>query len=458
MKFPQLTPKHWLTGLCRPLLPGLTLILALLTGFSAQAAVKPCQNLLEQTSYYSTTPTAVHQRITTNFTKASKQQSVAIVDQVPGQHGGSRLVVRRTGAKWLAQYATFKFDVQGDPRWFIGAFGEDLARYFGFEIIDTKQMTIPDPVEFQNAIEKVNKELVAQSLEPIGISIVADDTSEAPLTQYLDHISESRLPFAAGGHHLVHDMSFHSGVIFTPTRFLEIARKRVRFVLDFVQFLKAQNDPSVQVTPEVVSYIKSFLVNGIDNGVGFGNLFLIAEQSDDPQVQTSIASLIQTMTQVRTDHDLNYSADELSTVPTAYLVLGSFGGYRHHRLSPVVYSVPSQKYESFTLETYTKDLIKQFLLAHERVKNYRLPSRKAAELAVTFSNSVDEQMELFKATPEGSEFDFDLTRTFSSQLDFSTPASVAMRALDASTDIQEEHLLRVKEIESAVRALQSEAH
>ena len=80
-------------------------------------------------------PSTQHELVATNFRRASDSATVEVQSSTPGTHGGQIITLVRSGDSWLSRFATNDYDVQGDPRWFIAAFGEEAASFFGFNII-----------------------------------------------------------------------------------------------------------------------------------------------------------------------------------------------------------------------------------------------------------------------------------------------------------------------------------
>lgn len=378
--------------------------------------------------------------ISIDFHKAPTQKSVLSIETRKGQHGGDVYVLKKTGQKWFSQYQTFIFDLQGDPRWFIGAVGEKVARFFGFEIINENLLVIPSAEEFQRAIHKVNVRLRERGQEEIAVQIVAEDTKS--LQRYVDLFMSDQLRFAEKDHHLVHDMSFHSGVIFTPRRLHLAAQKRVKFVRDFYHFLSKDKDEFSAMTSEIKKYVELLLTRGIDNGTAFGNLILIAENSQNAKVIQNITSLVSRMS------DSDVKSEDLAVVPAAHLVFGVTGTSDvRHRNQSELYSMPQEQSASITLEYYALDLLTKIYLAENQSSSRPIDSYKLARY-------IKQKMDEFKATNEGKEFGFNLATVFSPHLDYAISHEGVQLGTQDALNLKQEYLTRAKEIAAAVLSIQ----
>ncbi len=158
---------------------------------------------------------------------SNKRPSVDVVGAVAGYHGGIRhLLKRRYGLEWRSDYESMPDAVQGDPRWFIFAVGEEVAKFFGFEMLSHDLMTAPDAAELAGAIRKVNEVLIAAGKEPIRIHFV--DAESIPLTalQYAVHAARGEIPIARSGPVVIHDSSYHMLILYAPPPYMERARTR----------------------------------------------------------------------------------------------------------------------------------------------------------------------------------------------------------------------------------------
>lgn len=378
--------------------------------------------------------------ISIDFHRAPKEKSVLSIETRKGQHGGDVYLLKKTGQKWFSQFQTFTFDLQGDPRWFIGALGEKVARFFGFEIIDENYLLIPSADEFQRAINKVNVRLKEQGKETIEIQIVSEETKS--MQRYLDLFLSDRLRFAEKDHHLVHDMSFHSGVILTPRRLHLAAQKRLQFVLDFYNFLSKDKGEYGALAAETKKDIELLLTRGVDNGTAFGNLVLIAENSQNVTVRQNITSLVSRMS------DAEVKSEDLAVVPAAHLVFG-VTGTSDVKLSnkSAVYSMPHEESASITLEYYTIDLMTKVYFAQNQ------SSSKAIE-PYQIARYLKQKMDEFKTTDQGKDYNFNLATVFSPHLDYAISYEGVQLGKQDALNLKQEYLERAKEIVGAVLSIQ----
>lgn len=258
-------------------------MIAIIFQFSPIAGMAAVESLCSQ--YLETYP---HELVSTAFSLASDDPSVRVVHRRPGPNGGEIITLKMFADSWLSQFTSNNFDIQGDPRWFILAYGEKVAELFGFKILSPKLMTIPDATEFQAVLDKVNSSLIILGYEPILLRF-ANTRIEKPLQDYIDSFLAYTLPIASDGNHLIHDMSFHSGAFLIPNNYVELAVKRTQFMQQFMAYLKTVNSPYSQKILGLHKYIKFFQVRDLDNGTAFENIGRIALRSED-------SNLIQQMT------------------------------------------------------------------------------------------------------------------------------------------------------------------
>ena len=177
------------------------------------------------------------------FNDESRRQSsptISIESYERGEHGGRRMVLKRTAARWLSDYRSVRYDPQGDPRWFIETMGPDAAEFFGFKIMGDNRVVVPDGSEFNGAITKINAQLISMGKEPIEISFyVTTGVDNTNVADYIRAYGRSHaLPIAASGNHLMHDLSFHSGAIFFPGHLVRLSGYFSRFLDGYLEFVK----------------------------------------------------------------------------------------------------------------------------------------------------------------------------------------------------------------------------
>jgi len=227
--------------------------------------------------------------------------SVEVIAHRPGEHGGRRLVLQKTGAGWASNYRSAQYDPQGDPRWFIEVIGNEAARFFGFEILNDDQITVPDGPEFTGALKKINNQLRAMGKEPIEISFYLTKPSgqSTRVSEYIERFGrEAGLPLAPAGNHLVHDLSFHTGAIFFPAKLVRLKAFTSRYMQGFVEHLKAKYamDPLRLGGVKYFAYLwRMSETVSIDTATGLVNPGIIArlrDPKDEAAMQMLFAPLV----------------------------------------------------------------------------------------------------------------------------------------------------------------------
>ncbi|MGH1467456.1 MAG: hypothetical protein ACRBBP_01055 [Bdellovibrionales bacterium] len=388
-----------------------------------------------------------HEVITTNFSEATSRPTVEVGHEIHGPHGGKLFIVKKNGETWVSQFTTFKFDLQGDPRWFIGSVGESLAAFFGFRIIDSQTMTIPDAREFQLAIDKVNKVLIAEGKEPVLIRFKTDDLTEAPMQGYIDAFRALELPLASGGNHLVHDMSFHTGTLFMPNRIIRAAHTRTSFIMEFTSFLRRREHEHTDLIKSVNKYVKNLLVRSIDNGTGFGNLTMIAFKAEDPFVETQINELVGRMH----DSEATGAPVELGLTAPLHLAVGTIGPLTHYRNGRFTYTSPSPTQNGLRLKDYTLDMFTQFLETAISINHKRDNSARSSTLKAEVADFLRTEMEAFAKTPEGKDSNFNLLTVFDENIALKGSQRGFEITSEVADNLTNEFMNRALEIENAAK-------
>lgn len=193
----------------------------------------------------------------------SHRASVTELGQEAGEHGGKRIRLKKTGAQWGSIFTTNNFDRQGDPRWFISLLGEKQAEFFGFKMMGTEEMLIPDYEEFTGALKKVNEALIAKGKQPASITFYkTPDNHNVKVGSYVESfIKDHGIPIAPSGNHMIHDISYHTGAIFMPDHLLKEGAARTKYHRDFSEFLKRKyaDDPAKKEAAIFYSYLFKFL-------------------------------------------------------------------------------------------------------------------------------------------------------------------------------------------------------
>lgn len=227
------------------------LLLAILALPQAFATTTDCETALAsiQAALGETPKTEVYDEASRAKIYGRDQKPTLMVDKyIEGAHGGKRIVIRRTGARWLSDYRSVRYDPQGDPRWFIEIMGAEAAEFFGFKILSDEMVIVPDGNEFNGALKKVNAQLAAMGEEPVEITFyVTSGNENTKVAEYVHDFGKSGgIPLAASGNHLIHDLSFHTGSIFLPGKLVRLAKFFSRYVDGFAKFIleKYKNDPA----------------------------------------------------------------------------------------------------------------------------------------------------------------------------------------------------------------------
>lgn len=225
--------------------------------------------------------------------KADEASTAKIGEPVDGRHGGKRLTVRRTGSQWMSNYTSkFGVDPQGDPRWFIEAVGPEAARFFGFEVVDDSTILVPDAIEFNNALIKLNARLKALGQEQVAVSYYGQGP-KALLSIYLRLFGNGLgLPIAGTENHYLHDISFHTGAIFLPIQLMRYMSGRARFIEKLALGLEAI-EVSEAKKVEMATAIKRFREDEAQRvDVATSVLPLIAEAHEKAIAQGKSISLL----------------------------------------------------------------------------------------------------------------------------------------------------------------------
>ena len=183
--------------------------------------------------------------------EAAIGSTVEVGTSMPGRFGGQRVRLVRVGDGWLSSHAPDLADIQGDPRWFLFAFGEKTSRFFGFEAVSSTEIIVPDALEFTGAIRAINKQLALNGKQPIPMHFYESGGVDS---DYLRKILENGLPYARAGNPMVHDVSFHLASILLPPTFWNALKKRIEIHLEFTDYLQKK----YHAYPEMKKLIEEF--------------------------------------------------------------------------------------------------------------------------------------------------------------------------------------------------------
>ena len=205
-----------------------------------------------------------------NWRKAAREQVVKEVYRSKGRYGGERVHLRRVGAQWLSSANSSEYAPAGDPRFFVFAFGEKTAKFFGFQIISETEMIIPNPVEFAGAVRLLNQQLKKMGKAAISFDFHASVGVESS-EDFLNKLVRNRsLPFANNFPVLLHDASFHSGSIALPQAVADHIIERIKFHVEFVAFLRNKyRTQGIAKASEVEQAIKNY-TDGVARAFDYG--------------------------------------------------------------------------------------------------------------------------------------------------------------------------------------------
>lgn len=171
--------------------------------------------------------------------------------KVEGFHGGYRIPIVRIGEVWPSDFHEGPNAPQGDPRNFVTAFGLDTALFFGFSVLSPRDAEIPDFMEFNGALRKVNAELIRVGAEPIGMRYYPCVGEVGPTRYLFEFVENAAIPLAQREAAQLHDLSFHSMSIILPNDLIEHARRQTRVVVEFSAYLKKIADGEITNTTKL---------------------------------------------------------------------------------------------------------------------------------------------------------------------------------------------------------------
>jgi len=175
-----------------------------------------------------------------NFTEDRK--SVEVVGDIAGDHGGKKILLKRTRGSWFSWVPTAVNAPQGDPRWAIHILGKDVAGFLGYQLREDGILEVPDSTEIMGALKAINQELKAQGLEEIPITFYPPFANpKYALTNYLTQFGDAcGLPYGHKNGSIVHDASYHFAAILLPASVVRLASRQTRAVNAFAQFLQEE--------------------------------------------------------------------------------------------------------------------------------------------------------------------------------------------------------------------------
>jgi hypothetical protein len=265
-----------------------------------------------------------------------------------GIHGGLLRKLKRTGTRWRFNIPVSAKTPLGSPHWFSLIGGAKTGYFFGFRRISSTEMTIPDVDEISGAIRELNKALIHQGDEPIGVSFYpTKETEPESEEEFVRRFAEKKeLPIAVGGNIEMHDINYHLATVFLPNQILEHGARITKRLVDFVDYVreKAAQDPSLEWLEKsgVLDKIISQRAHEIDLLGNFPHFK--ASKLEGEMEQRAYGPAFQAM---------------------AYNLFVSMGSSPNTHLTGIFYSIASRSYRwSPVEEKQLSELTRSFLKTH----------------------------------------------------------------------------------------------
>ncbi len=264
-------------------------------GSGSQDTEIRCATFFEQVSQLAESPGEADSFVDISLIETP---TVDVVQEVAGQHGGKLfLIQRRDGAQWGSVNKTVGFDPQGDPRWFIEILGPKAAAFFGFKKINSSYMTVPNQIEFNTALIKVNKALEQQGEPGIPIHFYATgNDNNVKVRDYIEkYVNNLGIPIAQSGNHLIHDLSFHTSSIILPKEILHYKAAAVEFQMEFFKYLKEKHKNDSEETKKAISFYEFLFAfeatTDIDSLTGLIGPMLINYMKKEPKLSDQVPEI-----------------------------------------------------------------------------------------------------------------------------------------------------------------------
>lgn len=188
--------------------------------------------------------------------------------------------VEKRGPDWGSDYRTTPNAIEGSPMLFWRAYGEQIARFFGYELLDENNLRIPRA----RFVNQQAQELNAQLDPEYQITLRFYETHNEPQTpaQYLQRFVDScEMPIASEGSVAIHDTSYHFGAIFLPDIALAASLSQAELLLKFIDFVRPKN---ILSETQIETLLFEMALN-IDSGTGNFTNFLA--QSSPPKISAN---------------------------------------------------------------------------------------------------------------------------------------------------------------------------
>lgn len=196
-----------------------------------------------------------------------------------GAHGGNRVVVERKfgWADLRKDFSSTGADYTQDLRLFPELLGKKGARFFGYEILNKKQATLPDIGEINGAIRRFNSGLPENDPRRIEVSFYSTQDSFVSAEQYVRRFADhGQLPMASSGRQSYHDATTHALQGMTvPNSVVTAYRARSKLWLEFADSIKKSESSPDELNALKIADDKAIdaLTDQIDKmGMGVGDL------------------------------------------------------------------------------------------------------------------------------------------------------------------------------------------
>lgn len=157
----------------------------------------------------------------------------------------------------------------GDPRRFLGMLREyspevalRAAHYFGFGMIDERHLLAPGVLLFRKQTAALGLDAMPDYY-PVRGEVTVRDTLEG----YAKNLG---VPMDTDGLLRVHDLAYHSGLIFLPPVLLRHSQRQVQAYLDFLDFIAPQilSAPAATELMVSLSHVTTYVAGLLDTSSG----------------------------------------------------------------------------------------------------------------------------------------------------------------------------------------------
>jgi|GEM_PF-3778114 hypothetical protein len=149
-------------------------------------------------------------------------------------------IITKSTQEWSSDYRSTPNAIEGSPTLFLRAYGESVAAFFGYELLDENTIKVPRPAYINKKTAELNEALPGP--ERIAVHFYETDDSPQTAENYLRRFTKDlAFPIAGTGTVAIHDTSYHYGSIFFPTSALATALAQTELFLKFIDYLRAKD-------------------------------------------------------------------------------------------------------------------------------------------------------------------------------------------------------------------------